>query len=98
MGRQRNLSHMKKQNKAPEKELNERETSNLPDTEIKTLVIRMLNKLRRRVDELSEDFNKEIENIKIERENIIGSQSENKNTIYEMKSTLEGVNRLEEAE
>ena len=40
------------------------ETSNLPDAEFKTLVIRMLNELRGRVDELSENFNKEIENIK----------------------------------
>ena len=39
------------------------ETSNLPDDEFKTLVIRML-------DELSENFNKEIGNIKKEIENI----------------------------
>ena len=38
------------------------ETSNLPDAEFKTLVIKMLNELRGRVDELSENFNKEIEN------------------------------------
>ena len=35
------------------------ETSNLPDAEFKTLVIKMLN-------DLSENFNKEIRNIKIE--------------------------------
>ena len=38
-------------------------TRNLPDTEFKALVVRMLNELRGRVDELSENFNKEIENI-----------------------------------
>ena len=34
------------------------ETSNLLDAEFKTLVIRMLNELRERVDELTENFNK----------------------------------------
>ena len=50
MKRQRNMAQMKKQNRIPEKELNKMETSNLLDTEFKTLVIRMLN-------ELSESFN-----------------------------------------
>ena len=36
------------------------ETSNLPDAEFTALVIRLLNDLRGRVDELSENFNKEI--------------------------------------
>ena len=46
------------------------ETSNLPDTEFKTLIIRMLSELRRRVEELSENINKEIINAKMELENI----------------------------
>ena len=54
MRRQRNMSQMKEQNKTPGKELNKMEISNLLDTEFKTLVIRMLNELRERVDELSE--------------------------------------------
>ena len=56
--------------KALEKELNKMEASNLPDIEFKILVIRMLSELRGRVDELSDNFNKEIKNIKIEIENI----------------------------
>ena len=40
------------------------ETSNLLDAEFKTLVIKMLNEFRGRADELNENFNKEIENIK----------------------------------
>ena len=43
MGRQRSMSHMKEQNKALEKELNKMQTSNIPDAEFKTMVIRMLN-------------------------------------------------------
>ena len=44
------------------------------------------------MDELSENFSKEIENTK-------KNQSELKNTIAEMKTTLQGINsRLEDAE
>ena len=76
---------MKEQNKTPEKEPNKMEKSNLQDTEFKTLVIRMLS-------ELSENFNKDIGNLK-------KNQSEMKNTITEIKNTLEGTNiKLDKAE
>ena len=39
------MAQMKEQNKTPEKELNEREITNLWDAEFKTLVIRMLKEL-----------------------------------------------------
>ena len=50
MRRQRNMAQMKEQIKAPEKELNKMEISNLSDAEFKTLVTRMLK-------DLSEDLN-----------------------------------------
>ena len=37
---------IKVHSKAPEKELNKMETSNLPDAEFRTLVIRMFNDLK----------------------------------------------------
>ena len=40
------------------------ETSNPSDAEFKTLVIKMLNELRGRVDKLSDNFNKEVQNKK----------------------------------
>ena len=46
------------------------ETSNLPDIEFKTLVIRMLNDLRGRVEEQSENFGKEIVKTNMKTENI----------------------------
>ena len=49
MRRQRNMAQIKEQIKTPEKELNEREINNLSNSELKTLVIRMLK-------ELSEDL------------------------------------------
>ena len=42
MRKQRNMAQVKEQNKTPEKEPNEMEITILPDTEFKTLVIRML--------------------------------------------------------
>ena len=59
---------MKDQNNMSEKEQNKMETSNLLHVEFKTLVIRMLNELRGRVRELSENFNEEIGNIIMELE------------------------------
>ena len=56
MRRQRNISQMKEQNKTPEKNLNQMKTSNLPDAELKTLVIGMLS-------DLNENFNKDTVNI-----------------------------------
>ena len=51
---------------------------------------KVLNKLRRRVDEHSENFNKE---------NVEKNHTELKNTITEMKTTLEGIhNRLDDTE
>ena len=92
MERQRNIFQKKEQNKAPEKELNKMETSNLPDGELKILIIRMHNELKGRGNELSENFNKEIKNIKVDIEIIKEKQSEVKNTIAEMKYTLEEIN------
>ena len=60
------MPHVKEQNKAPEEEPNRMETSHLPDAEFKTLVIRMLDEHRRRVYKISENFNKEIENLNME--------------------------------
>ena len=39
------MPQMKEQEKSPEKELNEMEANKLPDTEFKTMVIRMLKEL-----------------------------------------------------
>ena len=58
------MFQIKEQDKYSEKELNKTEISSLPDKEFKVMVIRMLTELGRRMDEYSENFNKELENIK----------------------------------
>ena len=49
------MSQMKEHNKTSEKELNKIETSNLLDTEFKTLVIRMLNELSEDLKSIKKD-------------------------------------------
>ena len=44
MGIQRNMSQIKEQEKSLEKELNKIDTSNLKNTEFKSMLIRMLKK------------------------------------------------------
>lgn len=88
---------MRKQEHAPNKELhktlesklNEMDISNIL-TEFKVTIMKMFTRLQRRLGELSENCIKEIENMK-------KNQSELKN-ITELKTTLEGINRLGDAE
>ena len=81
----------KEQDKTPEEELSKVEISNLSDKKSKLMIIKMFNELGRRMDEHSEKFNKELENIKY--------QMELKNMITEIKNTVEGINsRLDNTE
>lgn len=52
------------ENKTSDKGLNEMDTANLLDEEFKVTVIKMLTGLESRMDKLSENFNKQMENIK----------------------------------
>ena len=69
---------MREEDKTPEEQLSEVELSNLPDKEFKVMIIKMLRELGRRMDEQSNKFNKELENIK-------KNQRKVKNTITEKK-------------
>lgn len=59
--------------------------NDMPDKVLKVIIIKMLTKPGRRMDENSEKFNKE---------KIFFKKSELKNTITEMKNPLEGLNCL----
>ena len=56
MRRQRNMPQVKEEEKSSEKEVNEMESSNLPDIELKRMGIRLLKELKGRMDELSENL------------------------------------------
>ena len=93
------MSQMKEHKKSPEKELNEMEATKIPGEDFKTRVIQMLKDLRGRMDDLSENINKERVSTKKDMETIEEKQLEMKNTVSEMKNTLEGINsRFDEAE
>ena len=64
MRRQRNTFQVREQDKTSEKELNETEIHNVPDKEFQQKIISMLIDFGRRMDKLSENVNKELENIK----------------------------------
>ena len=87
MGRQRSRHHIREQNRDPDI----RESSNLTDAEFKTLVIKVLSELWGSVDKFSENFNQEIKNIKMQITK--GIQSEMKNTLSDMRSILNGINK-----
>ena len=53
-----------KKKKTLRKNANETEINNLLDKEFKALIVRKLLEVEKRIDEHSESFNKEIENIK----------------------------------
>ena len=67
MRSQRSIFKMKEKDKTPAEELSKLEISNLLDEEFKVMIIKMLIKLGRRMDEQSEKFKEELENIKNER-------------------------------
>ena len=72
------MFQMKEQYKTSEKEVNEVEISNLPNKEFKVMIIKIPSELRKRMNEHSENFNKELEHIK-------RNQTELKNKITEIK-------------
>ena len=87
---------MKKQDKTPEKQLNEVQIGNNPEKEFRIMIEKMIQDrgkgMEEKSEKMQEKFNKELEELK-------KKQTEMNNTINEMKNTLEGINsRITEAE
>lgn len=51
MRRQRNMDQMKEQDKIAAKEINKIEISNMPDIEFKGMIIKILTRLQKRVED-----------------------------------------------
>lgn len=88
MNKQRKMRQTKYEDKSPETDLNEMEINDLPNGEFKITVIKMLSKVKRTPHEQSENFNKDIENIK----NYQTEITELKNTITELQNSIKGFN------
>ena len=78
------MYQMKEQDKIPEKQLNEVEIGNVPEKEFRIMIVKMIQDLRIRIDEMQETFNKDVEELK-------RNQATMKNTINEIKNTLDGI-------
>ena len=64
MKKQRNLFQTKEQDKTSEKDFSKMEMSDFPDKQLKITLTRILIEVRRTMPEESENFNKEVENIR----------------------------------
>ena len=92
MRRQRNTKQMKEQGKNPADLTNEEEIGSLPEEEFRTMILKMIQNHRNRMEKIQETFNKDLEELK-------SKQTVMKNKIHEIKNSLEGINsRITEAE
>ena len=67
MKRQRAMYQMKEQDKTPGNQLNEVEIGNLPEKEIRIMIVKMIQGLRKRMEakikKMQEMFNKDLEEL-----------------------------------
>ena len=82
---------MKEQGKNPPHQTNEEEIGSLPEKAFRVMIVKMIQNLGNRIDKIQETFNKDLEELK-------SKQTMMNNTINEIKNTLEGINRITEAE
>ena len=92
MKRQRNTTQMKEQTRNTEVQMNEEEIGKLPEKEFRIMVVKMIQNLENKMEEMQESINKDLEELK-------NKHTETNNTITEIKNTLEGINsRISDAE
>ena len=60
MKRQNVISQMKRQDKTPEKQLNEVDIGNLPEKEFRIMIVRMIQDLGKRMKKMQEMFTKDL--------------------------------------
>ena len=82
---------MKEQGKNPPDQTNEEEMGSLPEKEFRIMRIKMIQNLGNRTEKIQQMYNKDIEELK-------SKQTMMNNTINEIKNSLEGINRITEAE
>ena len=94
MKRQRNIAQMKEQTRNTEVQINEEEIGTLPEKlpekEFRIMMVKMIKNLENKKEKMQESINKDLEELK---------NKYTKNTITEIKNTLEGINsKISEAE
>ena len=76
---------MKEQGKNPPDKTNEEEIGSLCEKEFRVVILKMIQNLVHRMEEIQEMFNKDLE--------LKSKQTIMNNTINEIKNSLEGINR-----
>ena len=64
MKKQKVMSHMKGQDKPPEKQLNEVEIGNLPEKEFRIMIVKMIQDLGKTMEMMQATFIKDLQEIK----------------------------------
>ena len=77
MGRQRNMQQMKEQGKNSPDQTNEEEIGSLPEKEFRVMIVKMIQNLGNRMENIQETFNKDLEELK-------SKQTMKNNTINEI--------------
>ena len=91
MKSQRNTTQMKEQLRNTEVQINEEEIGKLPEKEFRIMIIKMVKNIEDKMEKMQESINKDLEELK-------NKHTGTNNTITEIKHTLEGINRISEAE
>ena len=98
MKRQRNIAQMKEQGRNSQDQITEEQISNLPERELRIMIVKMFQRLENRMKKMQEIFNT-VNTITNDIEETKNKQTEIDNTIAEIKNTLEGTNsRITEIE
>ena len=58
------MSQMKGQDKFPEKQLHEMEIGSLPEKEFRTMIVKMIQDLRKTMEKMQEMFTKDLEELR----------------------------------
>ena len=64
MRRQRNTQQMKEQGKNPPDLTNEEEIGSLPEKEFRNMIVKVIQNLGNRMEQIQESFNKDLEELK----------------------------------
>ena len=91
MKSQINTTQMKEQIRNTEVQINEEEIGKLPEKEFRIIIAKMTKNLENKMEKMQESINKDLEELK-------NKHTGTNNTITEIKHTLEGINRISEAE
>ena len=75
---------MKEQGQNPPDQINEEEIGSLPEKEFRIMRVKMIRNLGNRMEKIQETFNKDVE--------VNRKQKLMKNTINEIKNSLQGIN------